>query len=64
MNWTNLKYFLKKVDISFIQSQNETGYSSEIFYIFNSSVKSQSFFFISDNNIIMGKDILKSWLEL
>jgi hypothetical protein len=53
--WKQNNYFSDKVDITFIHSPIETGYFGRFIVPLTSSVRSDSYFFICDDDIIWGK---------
>ena len=56
--------FSEKVDISFIQSPIETGYFWRFIIPLTSSVRSDSYFFVCDDDVIWGKRYFESILRV
>ena len=62
--WKNSDMFSSKVDISFIQSPIETGYFGRFIIPLTSSVRSNSYFIICDDDIIWGKRYFENMLRV
>jgi len=62
--WKNSDMFSSKVDISFIQSQIETGYFGRFIIPLTSSVRSNSYFIICDDDVIWGKKYFENMLRV
>jgi len=62
--WNKSEIFSEKVDISFIQSPIETGYLVRFIIPLTSSVRSDSYFFICDDDVILGKRYFENMLRL
>ena len=62
--WNNSDMFSSKVDISFIQSPIETGYFGRFIIPLTSSVRSDSYFIICDDDIIWGKRYFENMLRV
>ena len=62
--WKNSDMFSSKVDISFIQSPFETGYYGRFIIPLTSSVKSNSYFIVCDDDIIWGRRYFENMLRV
>ena len=62
--WNNSDIFSSKVDITFIQSPIETGYFGRFIIPLTSSVRSNSYFIICDDDIIWGKRYFENMLRV
>jgi hypothetical protein len=62
--WKNSDKFSSKVDISFVQSPIETGYFGRFIIPLTSSVRSNSYFIICDDDIIWGKRYFENMLRV
>jgi hypothetical protein len=62
--WKNSDMFSSKVDISFIQSPIETGYYGRFVIPLTSSVRSNSYFIICDDDILWGRRYFENMLRV
>ena len=62
--WKNSNSFSEKVDISFIQSPIETGYFGRFIIPLTSSVSSNSYFIICDDDLIWGNRYFENMLRV
>ena len=62
--WKNSEMFSSKVDISFVQSPIETGYFGRFIIPLTSSVRSNSYFIICDDDVIWGKRYFENMLRV
>jgi len=62
--WKKSEMFSEKVVISFIQSPIETGYFGRFIIPLTSSVRSDSYFFICDDDVIWGKRYFENMLRV
>ena len=62
--WKNSDMFSTKVDISFIQSPIETGYFGRFIIPLTSSVRSNSYFIICDDDVIWGNRYFENMLRV
>ena len=62
--WKNSDKFSSKVDISFVQSPIETGYFGRFIIPLTSSVRSNSYFIICDDDIIWGRRYFENMLRV
>ena len=62
--WKKSNYFYEKVDITFIKSPIETGYFGRFIIPLTSSVRSDSYFFICDDDVIWGDRYFENMLRV
>jgi len=62
--WNKSEMFSDKVDINFIQSPIETGYFGRFIVPLTSSVRSDSYFFICDDDVIWGKRYFENMIRV
>ena len=62
--WKNSDMFSSKVDINFVQSPIETGYFGRFIIPLTSSVRSNSYFIICDDDVIWGKRYFENMLRV
>ena len=62
--WKNSDVFSSKVDISFIHSPFETGYYGRFLIPLTSSVRSNSYFIICDDDVIWGRRYFENMLRV
>ena len=63
-NWKQSNFFSEKVDITFIKSPIETGYFGRFLIPLTSQVKSDTYFFICDDDIIWGKRYFENMIRV
>ena len=62
--WKNSDMFSSKVDLNFIQSPIETGYYGRFLIPLTSSVRSNSYFIICDDDILWGRRYFENMLRV
>jgi hypothetical protein len=62
--WNKSEMFSEKVNISFIQSPIETGYFGRFIIPLTSSVRSDSYFIICDDDVLWGKRYFENMLRV
>ena len=62
--WKNSDMFSSKVDLNFIQSTIETGYYGRFLIPLTSSVRSNSYFIICDDDILWGRRYFENMLRV
>jgi len=63
-NWKKSNSFPNNVEITFIQSPIETGYFGRFIIPLTSSVRSDSYFFICDDDVVWGKRFFENMMRV